>query len=212
MPEGDELAQLLGRRIKTSMARTGLDPVALRPKLDELIERIRTMRIYGADMWWQELAQPVTANELSAHFSGIWFSGLSPVRAAAVTVLRYLQAEIWIERLVTERMPDVDRMDVRDHSALPRFDVGAFNNGLFERAKDLLFLYRREVLRDKMAPKVESTLSTRAKNAGTDPIEIATKFLANAPARTIGDDQGDPASEARTLYLLDVIPECRLAR
>jgi hypothetical protein len=212
VPEGDELAQLLGRRVTISMARTGFDPVALRPKLDSLIERIRAMRTYGADMWWQELARPVTANELSAHFSGLWFSGLSPVQAAAVTVLRYLQAEIWIERLVTGRMPDVDRMHVRDHPATPRFDASAFDTGLIERAKDLLFLNRREVLRDKMAPTTESTLSMRAKNAGTDPIAIALEFLAKAPTRAIGDDHGDPESRARTLYLLDVIPESRLAR
>jgi hypothetical protein len=212
VPEGDELAQLLGRRITVWMERTGLDPVALRSKLDALIEGIRTMRTYGADMWWQELARPVTANEGSAHFSGIWFSCLSPVQAAAVTVLRYLQAETWIERLVMERAPDADGALARDDPAMPRFDASAFDSGLKERAKDLLFLYRREVLRDKMAPTAESTLSMRAKNAGTDPIKIAMTFLGKAPARRIGDDHSDSASEARTSYLLDVIPESRLAR
>jgi hypothetical protein len=79
VPEGDELAQLLQRRITMSMNRTGVNPMALRPKLDALIERIRTMRTYGAEIWWQELARPATANGLSAHFSGMSFSGLSPV-------------------------------------------------------------------------------------------------------------------------------------
>lgn len=212
VPEGDELAQLLQRRITMSMNRTGVNPMALRPKLDALIERIRTMRTYGAELWWQELARPVTANGPPAHFSGIWFSGLSPVQAAAVTVLRYLQAETWIRRMVIERTPNAGIASVRENPAMPRFDARAFYTGWKEQAKDLLFLYRREVLRDKMAPTAESTLSMRAKNAGTDPIEIAKTFLDKAPARTIGDDHGDPASEARTLYLLDVIPESRLAR
>ncbi len=212
VPEGDELAQLLARRVETVMRKNELDPVALRPKVDGLIERIRTVRTHGADMWWQELARPVTANELSAHFSGIWFSGLSPAQAAAVTVLRYLQAETWIKRMVDERMPDADRARVRDHLAMPQFNIGALDTGLIERAKDLLFLYRREVLLDKMAPKAGSTLATRAKNAGTNPIGKGLKFLAKAPARAIGDDHGDPSSAARTLYLLDVIPESRLAR
>ena len=129
-----------------------------------------------------------------------------------MTVLRNLQTETWIERMIIERTPDADIAFVRKNVAMPQFDASASDSGWKERAKDLLFLDRREVLRDKMAPTVESTLSMRAKNAGTLLIEIAVTFLDNAPARTVGNDHDDPALEARILYSLDVIPESRLAR
>lgn len=211
MPD-DDLAQLLERRLKRSAERSGLDLLALRPKLDKLISLIRSLRTYGAEAWWQELAKPVTANELSAHFSGMWFSARSSVQAAAITVLRYLQAEVWIERLVAERMPDVRSAPPRHHTAMPQFDAEEFDAGFLERAKDLLFLYRRETLRDKIAPKADATLSYRAKNAGAEPIKAGLNFLAEAGMRAIGDDHGDPTSVSRTFYLLDVLPESRLSR
>lgn len=208
----DELAQTLARRLETAANLDGRDLMALRSKLDDLVVRIRSNPTYGADIWWKELAKPVKANGSDAHFSGLWFSKLSHVRAAAVTVLRYMQAECWMERLLRERKPESDRSAAREDVAMPLLDVAELGPDYLQAAQDLLFLYRREILRDKMVTKMAATLAGTSKNAGAETITAGLQFLMQARPRRIGDDEGGRESLARTMYLLDVIPESRLCR
>jgi hypothetical protein len=146
--------------------------------------------------------------------SGLWFSGLSHVQVAAVTILRYLQAETWIERLVGEVYPvmDAEAPEARDGTAIPPFVAGELSSGWRDHARDLLHLYRREVLRDKTAPEPGKSLTHRARNAGNLSIDKALVFLRARPQRRIGDDVGDAASVERSIYLMDLIPEARLSR
>lgn len=63
-----------------------------------------------------------------------------------------------------------------------------------------------------MAPEPERSLIMRSRNAGRDVVKVASEFLRQRPQRRIGDDAGPISSHERTLYLIDVIPEARLAR
>lgn len=185
-----------------------------RTPLDRLVGQIRKARTHGNKRLWRILDKPVTANELSAHFSGMWFSGLSHVQVAGVTILRYLQAENEIGHMVGELRPVAApaRPSASDGIAMPPFDHIALHLGWRGHARDLLHLYRRETLRDKTAPKTNASLTHRSKNAGNDVIDVAITFLANRPQRRISDHTGHVASNERTFYLVDIIPEARLAR
>ncbi|NIJ22065.1 hypothetical protein FHS95_003776 [Sphingomonas naasensis] len=218
-PVPQDLSDDVHARILGAAARHDLDLLLVglntdRAALDELVEYMRDVRGCADERVRAILDQPVTANELEAHFSGLWFSGLSHVQVAAVTILRYLQAETWIERLVGEVYPvkDAPRPASRDGTAMPPFVAGGLSPGWRDHARDLLHLYRREVLRDKTAPEPGKSLAHRARNAGNLSIEKALVFLRARSQRRIGDDAGDANSVERGYYLIDLIPEARLAR
>ncbi|WP_294045621.1 hypothetical protein [Sphingomonas sp.] len=217
VPEGlpdNPQARLLGAAVKHDLDLLVLGLGLDRTPLDSLVERIRSLQTYGNKRLWRILDRPLTQNELTAHFSGIWFAGLSHVQIAGVGVLRYLQAEAYIEHMVQEWYPQkgTSRAIPRDGIAMPPFDanyLGAAWNG---HAKDLLHLYRRETLRDKMAPEPGVSLTHRSKNAGDASLDIACAFLSGRSQRRIGDHAGHINSVERTFYLIDIIPEARLAR
>lgn len=98
------------------------------------------MRLYAKA--WEILAEPVSANGMAAHFSGLWFSGLSHVQVAAASLLRYLQAEIWIERMGVEwfATPDSMRPIMRDGPAMSPFNSTELSADWRSHAMDLLFL------------------------------------------------------------------------
>lgn len=210
----DAHARILGGAVKHDLNVLVVGLGADRVALDQLIEYMRDVRGCADDRMREILDQPVTANELEAHFPGVWFSGLSHVQVAAVSILRYLQAEAWIERLVGEVFPshDAARPAPRDGMAMPPFAAGDLSSGWRGHARDLLYLYRREVLHDKSAPEPDKSLAYRARNAGNPSIDKALVFLHDRPQRLISDDTGDADSVERTFYLIDVIPEARLAR
>jgi hypothetical protein len=218
-PAPQDLPDDVHARILGAAARHDLDLLVVglntdRVALDQLVEYMRDMRGCADERVRAILDQPVTANELEAHFSGLWFSGLSHVQVASVTILRYLQAEAWIEQLVRERYPSADtpRSATRDGTAMAPFDADALLSGWRDQARDLLYLYRREALRDKSAPKPGRSLAYRARNAGNLSIDKALVFLHGRPQRRIGDDAGDMNSVERSFYLIDLTPEARLAR
>lgn len=197
----DPIASPMAHRLLRQPALQDID-LPWRRKLDAVIVRLRTIKTYGAESFWADLERPISPNEVTAHFSGIWFSGLSNVQAGAVTILRYLQAETEIERMVEERRCDI----------MPAFTLPALGRRGFLNAQDLLYLYRRELLRDKDYRNGDAPVTRRSKNKGRTTIFEAEKFLRGRGQRHIGDDHGDASSPERTFYLLDVIPEARLSR
>lgn len=209
----DAHAQLLQNRIAGSAARKGVDLLGLRPRLDALVVKIREMETHGDPWFWEMLGKPITTNEVQANFPGMWFSGLTHVEVAAATVLRYLQAEVWMERLVAERcgIPGISPPP-RAEPAMPPFHEHELPARSGVAVKNMLYLYRREILRDKKAPKPEATIGDRSKNTGERPINKAKKFLLARGQRALNDDKGDINSPKRTFYLIDVIPEARLLR
>jgi len=211
--DADSTISSLAGRIRHSLGPMVAELVEDRTALDGLVVKMRTEKFHRDSPIQKILEQPVSANELSAHFSGIWFSGLSHVQVTGVAVLRYLQAERWIKRLAQEWHPDArirTRIE-RDGPAMPPFDASEMASGWKGHARDLLQLYRRETLRDKMAPVPDVSLDPYS-NAGDEVIKVARQYLGGQPQRRIEDCVGDVDSTERTLYLLDPIPETRLTR
>lgn len=134
-------------------------------------------------------------------FSAVWFGG-SKVAMAAVAVLRLIQAEHQIGKLIDERVPVRGlRITPRDGTTLPPFDPAALP-GWRTRAIELLDFYRRTLLRDS-----DYTIGTTSREA----IDTARNFLIKRGQRQIEDYEGAPDDPKRAFYLLDVLPEQRFA-
>jgi hypothetical protein len=206
----DPIARLMKIRINHQAKTNNIDLMTFQSTLDETIPYLRHILSKGGKKLRRELEKPVSANELEKHFHGIWFSGLSNVQASAVPLLRYLQAETQLEWMVRDRLSrQGQRPAAREGVALPAFAEERLQVGWRSRSKDLLFLYRRELLDDADMPRANAT---RSKNAGWTAIQVASSFLQQRSNRLIGDDVGDENSPRKTFYMLDVIPEARLSR
>lgn len=206
----DPIARLMKIRINHQAKMNNLDLTGFRFSLDETIPYLRDVLSREGKWLRRELEKPVSANELQKHFHGLWFSGLSNVQASAVPLLRYLQAEAQLEGMVRDRISgDEHRPKARGCVALPAFAETQLENGWRKRIKDLLFLYRRELLKDADMPKDKIE---RSKNAGWAAIQVASSFIQKLGERQLGDDVGDENSTRKTFYLLDVIPDVRLYR
>ena len=94
---------------------------------------------------------------------------------------------------------------------MPPFDPGEMASGWKGHARDLLQLYRRESLRDKMAPEQFVSLDS-VSNAGDEVIKVARRYLSAQSQRRIEDCGGNVVCQRRTFYLIDVVPESRLTR
>ena len=211
VPESS-LATVLNNQVKHQADINGVDLLSLRSKLDSVIPVLRRFLKKDGKRFRRELDKPVENNELGKHFAGIWFSGLSNVQAAAVPILRFLQAEADLEGMIRNLIPIKGvKVEAREGTALPAFDVARLNGGWRDRAKDLLFLYRQQLLGDSDISKDSEKRAVRSPNAGWEAIKVALDFLNNGE-RLIPDDHGDENSARRTYYLLDVVPETRLYR
>lgn len=208
----DPIAKLLKSRIEHHAKTNSIDLLALRPKLDVMIPHLEKILAKGGKRLRRELEKPVSANELEKHFHGIWFSGLSNVPASAVPLLRYLQAEAQLEQMIRDLIPvKSKKVEARLGTTLPAFSEDLLLDGWRTRAKELVYGYRRELLKDAGHPK-DPDRTTGTENAGWAAIQKASGFLVDRGERRIEDCVGDENCPRRTYYLLDIIPEARLHR
>ena len=179
-------------------------------QLDQLIEYIRITPIPGNVAWRQMLDSSVSENGLPSSFNALWFSGLSITQAVSVSILRYLQSEREILNLIDERDGEHPRR-FRDHTAMPPFDAEKLGADWFTAAKDMLFNLRRDILQDKDFKDEGYDYPDREPAAGRNPIQIAKAFVTERGQRAMTDYESEFGDVRRTFYLLDVIPEHRLA-
>lgn len=208
---GDPVVRRLRSQIEQEAKRGGIDLNRAARHIDLLMDGI-ARRLDGTnDPFIQTLAAPRAAYQGPKSFSAVWFSGLSPLAASGVAVLRYLQAETQIAALIEEHLPVAGlRPAARSGVALPAFDVATMRRGWKTRSRDLLHAWRGAVLSDKDLHSQSTPDEGRAKNVGKLPMDAATAFLSRAGERRIGDDHGALHDDRRNLYMLDVIPEHRL--
>ncbi len=208
---GNPVVSRLRSLVEREAKRGGIDLDRAVRHVDLLMGSI-ARRLDGTnDPFLQTLAAPRAAYQGPKSFSAAWFSGLSPLAASGVAVLRYLQAEAVIASLIDEHLPIASlRPAARSSVALPAFDAAMMPWGWKARSRDLLHAWRGAVQGDKDLHSRSTPDEGRAKNVGKQPMDAAAAFLSLAGDRRIGDDHGGPHDERRTLYLLDVLPEHRL--
>tara|TARA_B100001167_G_scaffold189037_1_gene153184 strand:- start:2154 stop:2957 length:804 start_codon:yes stop_codon:yes gene_type:complete len=200
----------LYRQIEAAAKFNGINLGNSVSQLDSLIQYIRNTPIPGLAVWREILESPVSENELRSSFNELWFSGLSGTQAVSVSILRYLQSERAIVGLLDERDGQHPRR-LREHTAMPPFNAKALGANWFTAAKDMLFMLRRDILKDKDFNDEGYNYPEREPTAGRKPIEKARDFLIGRGQRKVTDFEGGFADAGRTFYLLDVIPEHRLA-
>ncbi|MFK4004436.1 hypothetical protein [Qipengyuania sp. NPDC077563] len=179
-------------------------------QIDKLIEFIRVTPLPGNEVWRDILNEQVSENGLPSSFNALWFSGLSATQSVSVSVLRYLQSEQEIFNLIDERDGSHPRRLRKDTAMIP-FDPEKMDARWFEAAKDILFMLRRDILKDKDFKNEGYAYPQRQPSAGRLPILKAKNVLIKWGQRSARDFEGDFANPGRTFYLLDVIPEHRLA-
>lgn len=178
--------------------------------LDRLMEYIRITPIPGHEIWRQTLDSSVSENGLPSSFNALWFSGLSMTQAVSVSILRYLKSEREILNLLDEGDGGHPRR-LRKDTAMSPFDAEELGANWFTAAKDMLFMLRRDILQDKDFKDEGYDYPDREPAAGRNPIQIAKAFVAERGQRAMTDHESEFGDPKRTFYLLDVIPEHRLA-
>lgn len=204
----EPIAKSLEAALLSDAEKSGLNLMASRATLDGTVPFIDELLAKADLPLLQMLEGPVSANELETSFSAIWFSGLSNLSAAAVPILRYVQAEVELEDEIRWLVPQAgDTIELRGGTALRPFSPKRLPKGWRNRAKDLLHAYRQSQLRDADVKAGEE----RNENTGRTSINQAADFLVERGERLIPDHQGGPDCSRRTYYLLDIVPEHRLA-
>ncbi|KTW10431.1 MULTISPECIES: hypothetical protein [Sphingomonas] len=205
------LMRRLRLQVEREAGERGIDPRRAAGKVAVLMESI-AKRLEGAnDAFLQQLVAPRGTHSGQKSFHPMWFSGLSPLAASSVAILRYQQAEAQVEALIQEVLPvRGNRPLVRRAMALPAFDRRDMPKGWQRRSRDLLQAWRITVLNDKDLHSRARDGDAREELTGKQPINAALAFLDRAGDRQIGDDHGDQYDVRRTFYLLDVLPEHRL--
>jgi hypothetical protein len=205
------LIRRLRLQVEREADQRGIDPRRAAGKVAVLMERI-AKRLEGAnDAFLQQLVATRNSQSSPKSFHPMWCSGLSPLAASSVAILRYQQAEAQVEALVQELLPVRGTRPLpRQAMALPAFDRRDMPKGLQRRSRDLLQAWRITVLNDKDLHSRARDGDAREELTGKQPINAALAFLDRAGDRQIGDDHGDQYDVRRTFYLLDVLPEHRL--
>lgn len=158
-----------------------------------------------------QLAATRSSHSGPKSFHPMWFSGLSPLAASSVAILRYQQAEAQVEALIQDLLPvQGKRPPVRRAMALSALYRRDMPKGWQRRFRDLLHAWRITVVNDKDLYSRARDVDAREELTGKQPINAALAFLDRAGDRQIGDDHGDQYDVRRTFYLLDVLPEHRL--
>jgi hypothetical protein len=207
----DPIAKLLKSRIEKFAKEQKMDITAFRTTLDATVPRMKHLLRKPAKKLRLALEAP-DGTDLSKHFSGIWFSGLTNLQASAVPLLRYLQAEAELGKLIDELAPQKGKIiEARASVALAAFHASGLQRPWHGRAMDMFRLYRRELLKDAKISKKASVAGNRKKSGGP-AIAAAKRFLEQRGERLIGDDKGPADCLKRTFYLLDILPEVRLRR
>lgn len=206
--ESDPLVAKLRAMVETEQSRSGRNTEANGDwaliAMPEIAKHLRNNNAFALDLTTSEKAPAMPKN-----FAQIWFTGLSPVVATSVAVLRYLQAEQQIRGIIEEIVPIKGVAPVaRYGTALPAFGKRDLLRGSLKRAKRLVGLYRSAVLQDR---DWEAATDAMSENAGEQAIGKAVEFLELLGDRRIRDHRGDRQTRRRTYYLLDIVPEHRLA-
>ncbi len=209
IPDGESL-QFLANQVRYEAKNRGTDLFSYRLQIDDLVRFMRNNTLSKSQTFLDIVGQPVSRNGMAASFNALWFSGLSATQTVSVAILRYLQAEKTIELLVDERDPRSKR-PLREHTAMPAYDLSPKAPNTIREAQDLLFMLRQTILHDKDFTAKEESVWERSDREGRSPIKKAVKVLKEWGQREIGADKGSLDDEGRTYYLLDVIPEHRLA-
>ncbi|RYY23281.1 MAG: hypothetical protein EOP62_20705 [Sphingomonadales bacterium] len=211
VPE-NPIAQLLKSRIEKFAKEQKMDLAAFRTTLDATVPHMKRLLRKPGKKFRRALEAPDNATDLPKHFSGIWFSGLTNLQASAVALLRYLQAETELDKLIDGLAPEKGKIiETRDPVALATFDTSRLRRPWHGRAMDMFRLYRRELLKDVKFRNTDSVTGNRKKD-GAPAINVAKRFLEERGERLIGDDKDKDNCPRRTFYLLDIIPEARLHR
>lgn len=205
----DPIYQILKNRIQDYARKRGINLRSQGRRIDKLVTKLRKEARHG------RRADQIACDtpETTKSFAPIWFSGLSVVQASAVPILRYLQAEADLPKIIDfyvnprSAWSPFNHCKIQDLAALPPFRKADLARGWNARARVLLEAYRRELLLDKDIPTNDPI-----RVAGAAPINKAVAFLEDAGERRIGDDHGAADDPRRTFYLLDIIPIARLMR
>jgi len=133
------LIRRLQLQVERQTDEQGIDPRRVAGKVALLMESI-AKRLEGAnDAFLQRLVAARNSHSGSKSFHPMWFSGLSPLAASGVAILRYQQAEAQGEALIQELLPiRGTRPVVRRAMALPAFDRRDMPKGWQRCSKDLL--------------------------------------------------------------------------
>lgn len=205
-----ESFQSLANQVRYEAKNTCTDLLSHRLLIDDLVRFMRDNSVSKSQKYLGIVRQPISRNGMATSFNALWFSGLSATQTVSVTILRYLQAEKTIELLMDERNPRSPR-SLREHTAMPAFDLSSKAHQTVREAQDLLFMLRQSILQDKDFKANGESVWTRKNREGRPPIKKAIKVLENWGQREMGADKGAFDDAGRTYYLLDVIPEHRLA-
>lgn len=152
------------------------------------------------------LSQEKGASGLATNFHTEWF-GLSKLQASAVTLLRYMQAEVELEQMVRSAS-STPRVEARPHvDPLPKFRVAKLGSGWRSELKDLLFQYRLTLIENTDLDGAE----TWEGNAQDEVINKALKHLRLKTERKKGDHQDAQDWRNPNFTLIDVAPDRRLS-
>ena len=94
---------------------------------------------------------------------------------------------------------------------MPAYDLSTKAPNTIREAQDLLFMLRQSILHDKDFTAKEKSVWERSDREGRPPIKKAAEVLKEWGQREMGADKGSLDDAGRAYYLLDVIPEHRLA-
>jgi hypothetical protein len=209
IPDRESL-QSLANQVKYKAKKTGTNLLSHRSQIDDLVRFMRNNPVSKNLTYLDILRQPVSRNGMATSFSALWFSGLSATQTVSVAILRYLQAEKTIELLIDESDPRSVR-PLREHTAMPAYDLSPKAPNTVREAQDLLWMLRQDILHDKDFTAKGKSVWERSYREGRAPIKKAAKALEEWGQREMGADKGALDDVGRTYYLLDVIPEHRLA-
>ncbi|WJY19692.1 hypothetical protein QQS45_05605 [Alteriqipengyuania flavescens] len=209
IPDRESLRSL-ANQVRYEAKKTGTNLLSHRSQIDDLIRFMRNNPVSKNLTYLAILHQPVSRNGMATSFNAFWFSGLSATQTVSVAILRYLQAEKTIKMLIEERDPRSVR-PLREHTAMPAYELSPKAPDTFREAQDLLFMLRQNILHDKDFTTNEESVWERSDREGRPPIKKAAEVLKEWGQREIGADKGSLDDAGRTYYLLDVIPEHRLA-
>ncbi len=174
-------------------------------------------RLEQTNPFWRHLANPVAEPPLARTFAQLCLTGLTVVTANAVSILRYCQAEKEIEQLIA-RTEDAGAHRPFSGS-MSGYTAATLDAAGMKRARNLLRAYRAR-FPDKDFASVSGSAQEphypgeilSLPGIGQRPLNAAAEFLLRCGARRPEDHHGPIASERRTFYLLDVLPDLRLSR
>lgn len=144
-----------------------------------------------------------TANREARDFATEWYGVKSTLTAAAVAILRLMQAEVEIPRII-DSLIGSEFKAMRDNERLGAFSDFPFPKGAGRRLDELMAFYRESLLNTDKREREGEQRPWKATLA-------ARQFILSGGQRSTGDFHRVHDDGARSIQLLDVIPEYRFA-